>query len=72
MEQEDTWMLAAEEVIGFPLKEKQREVIDALLNNQHVFAILPTGYGKSVCFGTFPAAYKKVMNSHVGIVNGMF
>ena len=65
MEEENDWIQAAEEVAGFPLKEKQKEIMQALLNEKDVFGILPTGYGKSACFGTFPTAYQKVikMNS---------
>jgi superfamily II DNA helicase RecQ len=32
------------------LKTLQIQVIDAILRNTHVCAILPTGYGKSLCF----------------------
>lgn len=37
----------------FGLKEfrpKQREVIDHVLNGKHALALLPTGYGKSLCY----------------------
>lgn len=37
----------------FGLKEfrpKQREVIDLVLNGKHALALLPTGYGKSLCY----------------------
>lgn len=32
------------------LKDKQEEVIDALLAGKHTLALLPTGYGKSLCY----------------------
>ncbi len=32
------------------LKPKQEEVLSALSEGRHVFAALPTGYGKSLCF----------------------
>ncbi|MBS2000013.1 MAG: ATP-dependent DNA helicase RecQ [Cyanobacteria bacterium SZAS LIN-5] len=37
----------------FGLKEfrpKQREVIDHVMNGRHTLALLPTGYGKSLCY----------------------
>ncbi len=37
----------------FGLKEfrpKQREVIDHVMNGEHALALLPTGYGKSLCY----------------------
>ena len=64
MEEENDWIKAAEAVAGFPLKEKQKDVMEALLQDKDVFGILPTGYGKSACFGTFPAAYKKVIKMY--------
>lgn len=42
------------------LKEQQAIVINKLLENKHVFAILPTGYGKSECFGLFSAIKDQV------------
>ncbi len=32
------------------LRPKQKEVIDNILNRQHTLALLPTGYGKSLCY----------------------
>ena len=54
------WCEVVEEIIGVPMRPLQRDVMQELLDHNHVFAVLPTGYGKSVCFGAFPAAYQKV------------
>ncbi|HEY9754280.1 MAG TPA: RecQ family ATP-dependent DNA helicase [Oculatellaceae cyanobacterium] len=36
---------------GIPeFRPKQREVIDSLLSGNHTLALLPTGYGKSLCY----------------------
>lgn len=32
------------------LKDKQKEIVDSVLNEEDVIGILPTGYGKSICF----------------------
>ena len=39
--------------LGFKLKPMQREVLSQLLKQENIFAILPTGYGKSVCYGLY-------------------
>lgn len=45
----------------FPeLKNEQLDVIENILNNRHAFGILPTGYGKSFCFGIPPLLMDKV------------
>ncbi len=36
------------------LKDLQVEVILSFLTGKDVFAILPTGYGKSLCFAILP------------------
>ena len=43
------------------LKDKQREVIVNLLLGNDVFAILPTGYGKSLCYTCFPKAFDTIL-----------
>ena len=35
---------------NFELKSQQIEVIENIINNKNVVGILPTGYGKSMCF----------------------
>ncbi len=32
------------------LRPKQKEVIDLVLRGKHTLALLPTGYGKSLCY----------------------
>ena len=39
------------------LKPKQRDVIVEFVLGSDVFAILPTGYGKSLCYGCLPRVY---------------
>ena len=45
------------------LKEKQKEVITAFLMGNDVFACLPTGYGKSVCYAILPTIFDKLRNT---------
>ena len=40
------------------LKEEQMEVVVAFLSGSDVFAILPTGFGKSLCYACLPFAFE--------------
>ncbi len=42
------------------LKELQMQVIVEFVMGQDVFAILPTGYGKSLCYACLPILYDKL------------
>ena len=47
--------LYAAKLLGYSeLKELQMQVIVAFVMGQDVFAILPTGYGKSLCYAYLP------------------
>lgn len=54
MRKSDELLLRAEEEVARRLKKptrpKQREVLAALASGENVFASLPTGYGKSLCY----------------------
>ena len=49
-----TAAFAAGKHLGYKLKELQVKVI---VGGRDVFAVLPTGYGKSLCFGCLPWTY---------------
>ena len=44
------------------LKLEQREVVASLLQERHVMAVLPTGFGKSLCF-MLPALLKNEVST---------
>ena len=50
------------------LKDKQREVIVHLLLGNDAFAVLPTGYGKSLCYTCLPKAYDTLLETECSIV----
>ena len=39
------------------IREKQSEVVESFLNGHDVFGVLPTGYGKSLCYACLPAVF---------------
>ena len=46
--------LAAAKLGFVDLKREQREVVEAFIGGNDVFAALPTGSGKSLCFAVLP------------------
>ena len=42
------------------LKPLQRQVIVDIINGYAVFAVLQTGYGKTLCFASLPFVYDQV------------
>ena len=50
------------------LKEKQIEVIVNLVKGKDVFAMLPTGYGKSSCYICLPKVYDCLLKTQGSIV----
>ena len=48
-------------------KPKQEEVVVNFLEDNKVFAVLPTGYGKSLCYMCLPVAFD-LMNQTEGSI----
>ena len=48
---------AARALGGFTLKTEQMEVVTSILRGRDVFAQLPTGYGKTLCYAVLPVAF---------------
>lgn len=42
------------------LKEEQQKVIEKFVEGEDVFAALPTGYGKSLCYVCLPRIYDRL------------
>ena len=49
-------MISAQSLGYLQLKDKQKDVITNFLSGNDVFAILPMGYGKSLCYTCLPRA----------------
>lgn len=62
----------AEKVAGFlgydGLREHQKRIILELMNKRDVFGILPTGYGKSLCYTSMPLLYDDIYHEEPSIV----
>jgi len=42
------------------VKPEQQEVINGLLQQRDVFAVLPTCFGKTMCFASLPLIHKNL------------
>ena len=52
-----------ERLSGLILKPEQKEAITSLLNGKDVFAVLPTGFGKSLIYQSFVFG-KEIIDRH--------
>ena len=52
---------AAKELGYLDLKPEQLEVVETFVKGRDLFAVLPTGYGKSPCFGCLPIVFDKLL-----------
>ena len=50
--------------LGFPdLKPEQLKVVETFVKGHDVSAVLPTGYGKSLCYGCLPIVFDKLLGT---------
>ena len=62
-------VVSASAELGYAsLKEKQKVVITKFVHGNDVFAALPTGYGKSLCYGCLPPVFDNLRSTHGSIV----
>ena len=55
---------SAAKELGYPdLKPEQLEVVETFVKGRDKFAVLPTGYGKSLSFAVFPAPSTSVSST---------
>jgi len=47
------------------LREQQKTVITKFVAGSDVFAILPTGYGKSLCYACLPDVFDKLLKLQI-------
>ena len=62
-------VISASAALGYAsLKDKQKVVITQFVSGRDVFAALPTGYGKSLCYGCMPRVYDDLRSTSGSIV----
>ena len=43
--------------LGYTLKPEQRSIVSSFVRGEDVFAVLPTGFGKSLCYECLPLVF---------------
>lgn len=43
------------------IKDEELEIVEGMMNRRDVFAILPTGFGKTLCFAVLPVMYDELL-----------
>ena len=62
-----TCVLQAAQELGYSsMKPAQVEVVLNFVRGRDVFAILPTGFGKSLCYACLPAAFDAINKKERG------
>ena len=46
--------------LGYTLKRQQQVVVSSFVAGNDVFVALPTGFGKSLCYGCLPGVFKRL------------
>ena len=50
------------------LKEEQKKIITSFIQGSDVFGVLPTGYGKSLCYACLPNVFDRLQGSRHSII----
>ena len=62
-------MISASAELGYTsLRDKQKLVVTEFVSGRDVFAALPTGYGKSLCYGCLPSVFDDLRSCSSSIV----
>lgn len=70
MEVQQTVIVEAARRLGYQLKKEQYEVISSFICGNDVMAVLPTGFGKSLCYACLPFIFDNLLpgNHHIIII----
>jgi len=50
------------------LKEHQLRVVASFVRGNDVFGVLPTGYGKSLCYALLPLVFDRLLSTNNSVV----
>ena len=54
----------ANERLGYKeMKPEQEELVKEFISGRDVFGILPTGFGKSLCYGCLPLVFDELLGT---------
>ena len=57
------------QTIGYSnLRQQQLDVVTSFVGGNDVFAILPTGFGKSLCYAILPSVFDRLLGTRNSIV----
>ena len=51
---------------GWVIKSEQLQIVEAFVTGHDVFGVLPTGYGKSLCYACLPAVFDHLLEKPNG------
>ena len=57
-----------QESLAIQISSEQLDIVKAFMNRHDVFAMLPTDYGKSQCYGCLPIILDKLLGSARSII----
>ena len=52
--------ISAAKALGFDIKQEQLEVVVKFAMGRDVFAIIPTGFGKTLCYQCLPGVFNQI------------
>lgn len=64
-------VITTAQALGFTIKKEQLDVVTNFVMEKDVFAVLPTGYGKSLCYECLPGVFNQLHfdnSSHCSII----
>jgi ATP-dependent DNA helicase RecQ len=68
MESVESVIVEVAKRLGFVLKQEQMAIINAFVQGRDVFGILPTGFGKSLCYICLPMIFDELRDDGLSSV----
>ena len=68
MEVERVFKIVADNLGYSLIKDEQLSVVKSFVSGNDVFAVLPTGYGKTLCFASLPGVFDMLLHRSDSVV----